>query len=440
MTTYNPGSESGSSTGITVALQTVGCKLNQAESETLARRFANDGFSVVTPEENPDVYILNTCTVTHIADRKCRQYLRAFHRKNPRALIVVAGCYVERDIDGVQVEGVNLAVNNKNKDNLVEIVESRLASRGISCNGDGYHALPGSFRTRAMVKVQEGCAHACSYCIVPHVRGRERSMAIETILSEIESREQEGCKEIVLTGTRIGNWDGESGLEGLVRRILEETAIPRIRLSSLQPRELSPALVDLWKVSDRVCQHLHLALQSGCGTTLERMRREYSIGEYESAVNMVRDAIPDIAITTDIIVGFPGETEGEFEESYRFCERVGFANMHIFPYSSRTGTLAAKMPGKVPDKVKKSRSQRMLEMAKQSSAAFRHKFKGEVVPVLWEEQKSNNLWIGHTGNYIKVLTRSSHSLKNCLVPVKLGDEHQQGMWGEVLPSEVAFDG
>ena len=420
----------------TVAFQTVGCKLNQAESEALAYKFADAGFSVVTPEKNPDVYILNTCTVTHIADRKCRQYLRAFHRSNPGALIVAAGCYVERDAAGVQVEGVNLLVNNADKNNLVKIVTDQLSDRRSGFGDNGNHTFSGAFRTRAMVKIQGGCSYACSYCIVPHVRGREQSVSVEKILAEIESREQEGCKEVVLTGTRIGNWDGEGGLEGLLRRILEETTIPRIRLSSLQPREISPALMELWRDNERICRHLHLALQSGCDATLKNMKRKYSIDEYEIAVDMVREVMPDISITTDIIVGFPGETDYEFEESYLFCERIGFANMHIFPYSSRAGTPAAKMPGKVPDKVKKSRSRRMIEMAKLNSLAFRHKFGGKVMPVLWEEQKPNNLWVGHTGNYIKVYACSSCSLSNCLLATKLGDEYLQGLWGEVLPVEV----
>lgn len=432
--TDDPVPHQGASGKLTVALQTVGCKLNQAESEALARRFVEAGFDLVAPQDSPDAYILNTCTVTHIADRKCRQYLRAAHRENPQALIVAAGCYVDRDINDVKVEGVELPVGNSEKVRLVELVKKRLEAKKAAKGSDGHQAIESQFRTRSMIRVQEGCSHFCSYCIVPHVRGREKSVPARTILSEIKAREEEGYREIVLTGTRIGMYSGEVNLEGLLKHILGETGIPRIRLSSLQPRELSPSLVNLWQGNDRVCRHIHLALQSGCTATLERMRRDYSIDEYESAVNMIRDAMPDMAVTTDIIVGFPGETEEEFEESFSLCERLGFANMHIFPYSVRAGTPAANMSCKVPDKIKKARSQHMLDLAKRSAFAFRHSFQGRIMPVLWEEHKGNNIWIGHTGNYIKVFAASSDSLNNRLLNTKLGGEYQSGVYGDICGS------
>ncbi|MFO8100669.1 MAG: tRNA (N(6)-L-threonylcarbamoyladenosine(37)-C(2))-methylthiotransferase MtaB [Dehalococcoidia bacterium] len=415
----------------TVALQTVGCKLNQAESEAIARRFAGAGFELVTTQDSPDVYILNTCTVTHIADRKCRQYLRSAHRKNPEALIVAAGCYVDRDVDEVTVEGVDLTVGNADKFKLVEMVEGHLAAKKAAVWNDAHHSSTGPFRTRSMVEVQAGCSHCCSYCIVPQVRGRERSIPARIILSEIKAREEEGYQEIVLTGTRIGRYGDEDGLEGLLKLILGRTEIPRIRLSSLQPRELSPSLIDLWQGDERICRHIHLALQSGCAATLERMGRDYSLDEYESAVNMVREAMPDIAITTDIIGGFPGETQEEFEESFRFCSSLGFAGMHVFPYSARAGTPAAEMPGRVPDEIKKARSQRMLDLAQETSAKFRERFSGEIMPVLWEEQKEGNIWTGHTGNYIKVFTTSDESLHNRLIETELGGQYRQGIWGDI---------
>ncbi len=432
MTIDDPLPDSGMSAKLTVAIQTVGCKLNQSESEVLARRFVDAGFKLVTSRESPDVYILNTCTVTHIADRKCRQYLRSFQKKNPQALIIAVGCYAERDANAVKVDGVGIVAGNKEKDRLVELVKTQLKAEPISIEGNGHQPFVGSFRTRAMVKVQEGCSHGCSYCIVPSVRGSERSVQLEAIISEISSREMESYKEVVLTGTRIGKW--QDGLEYLVQRILEETSILRIRLSSLQPGELSSSFVELWKSDERICRHLHMALQSGCGTTLKRMDREYSIDEYERAVDMIRQSMPDIAVTTDIIVGFPGETDDEFEESRDFCRRISFADMHVFPYSIRTGTVAANFPGRIPDGIKKSRSLRMIELAKQGSQDFHQKFKGKVMPVLWEECRKGNLWIGHTSNYMKVFATSDETLNNCLLNTKLGDEYEQGILGEICES------
>ena len=498
-TTESEAHDPGNRAKATVALQTVGCKLNQAESEALARRFLDEGFSLVSPNESPDIFILNTCTVTHIADRKCRQYLRNFCGRNPNSLVVALGCYADRDAVAVgQVEGVDLVIGNAEKGRLVEIIEARLdlqskpacdkenrlstffSTSESPCNqavrkllltpsypplakGDegsyafeGHprsagltasqapgrkhsapllrqaqnQALPESlFRTRAMIKIQDGCNHNCSYCIVPHVRGRERSVAAETVIAEIKARVGEGCNEVILTGTRIGAYDGVGGLEGLAQRILNETAVARLRLSSLQPAELLPSLIRLWKNNQRICRHLHLALQSGSDPVLCRMNRRYSTGEYFQKVAEIRDAMPDIAITTDVIVGFPGETEAQFEQSYWFCEGIGFADLHIFPYSARPGTPASRMADKVQEKFKKDRSRAMIDLAEQSSQGFRRRFIGKTMPVLWEEQKEGHLWIGHTGNYIKVVTRSNEPLANRLLQTELGIEHGDALWG-----------
>ena len=428
-TTENGDPEHGRSPRITVAVQTVGCKLNQAESEALARKFLNAGFDIVAPSRKPDVYILNTCTVTHIADRKCRQYLRSFHRSNPESLVVAIGCYVDRDESGVRVDGVDITISNSDKDRTVEIVQKQL-NQTLPVFSNDYSVEPDSFRTRAMTKIQDGCSHRCTYCIVPYVRGPEYSIPMKTVLEEIETKAENGCKEIVLTETRIGTYEGR--IEELIRHILKDTSIPRIRLSSLQPEELSPFLISLWENNDRVCRHIHMALQSGSKSVLKRMNRAYTVGEYKAAVKAIRDAMPDIALTTDIIVGFPGETNEEFEESLKFCKKIGFAGMHIFPYSARKGTKAADMPNKVPDKVKKARSQIMLDLAKQSAQNFCKRFQGETMQVLWEERKGKDLWIGHTGNYIKVYTKTNESLGNCLSNVKLGNEYEQGLWGEII--------
>ena len=449
-TTESEDHDPGNRAKATVALQTLGCKLNQAESEALARMFLDEGFRLVSSNKNPDIFILNTCTVTHIADRKCRQYLRNFRRKNPNSLVAALGCYADRDAASLgHIEGVDLVIGNAGKGRLVEIIEARLDLQGKSaCDADRWQApgrqhtssllrkaqnqaLPESlFRTRAMIKIQDGCNHNCSYCIVPHVRGRERSVTAETVIAEIKARVGEGCKEVILTGTRIGAYDGVGGLEGLAQRILNETAVARLRLSSLQPAELSPSLIRLWKNNQRICRHLHLALQSGSDPVLRRMNRRYSTSEYLQKVIEIRDAMPDIAITTDVIVGFPGETDAQFEQSYRFCEGIGFADLHIFPYSARPGTPASRMPDKVPERFKKDRSRAMIDLAEQSSRDFRRRFTGKTMLVLWEEQKEDHLWIGHTGNYIKVVTRSNEPLANRLLQTELGIEHGDALWGD----------
>ncbi|NQT72326.1 MAG: tRNA (N(6)-L-threonylcarbamoyladenosine(37)-C(2))-methylthiotransferase MtaB [Chloroflexi bacterium] len=435
-TTDSPDPEKSSSVKATVTLDTIGCKLNHAESELLARRFLESGFGLVTPNENPDVFVLNTCTVTHIADRKCRQALRSFHRKNPDALVIAMGCYVDRNAqEAGQIEGVDLAIGNAEKDRLVETIHSRLHLNHTPGNGNGHHAPIGELRTRSEIKIQDGCSQGCSYCIVPYVRGPERSEPIEAILTEIKARAVEGYKEVVLTGTRIGTFGSKGGLETLLERILGETTIPRIRLSSLQPQELTPSLIELWRSNDRICHHLHLALQSGSSSVLARMQRGYSLDEYMDVVNSVRNAMPDIAITTDVIVGFPGETDEEFEESFRFCEKIGFARMHIFPYSVRARTKAATLPDKVPDKVKKYRTQRMLDLAKQSAQMFHRRFQGVAMPVLWETLKGNKLWVGYTSNYIKVFTKSDQPLCNSLSNTILGEEYEQGLWGQIIAQD-----
>jgi len=434
MITEDPDPEPGGSARVKVAIQTVGCKLNQAESESLANSFINAGFRVVSPADYPDVYILNTCTVTHIADRKCRQYLRSFHRRNPGTMVVALGCYPERDGWAAGADGVDLAIGNRDKAGLVETIRSRLLSDVNTSRRNGNGALGGLGRTRSMIKVQEGCTHGCAYCVVPLVRGKERSIAESQVLADIRAREAAGCREVVITGTRIGAYSEEGGLGGLVRLILRETSVPRIRLSSLQPGELTPELLELWDRDTRLCRHLHLALQSGCEATLRRMRRAYNPGEYAAAVRKAREAIPGVAITTDIMVGFPGEDQSEFDQSYDFCRETGFADMHVFPFSPRSDTPAARMSGTVGDRIKRDRSRAMMDLAFEGALAFRTSFQGKKMPVLWEERKRDGLWIGHTDNYLKVFTRYRDELEfrgNCLLETMIGGEYRDGVWGEV---------
>ena len=420
--------------GMKIALETLGCKLNQAETELLARQFLEAGYSVVSATERADIYILNTCTVTNVADAKSRHLLRLAHRRNPDAVLVATGCYAQRaSAELAQIEGVALVTGNDKKPGLLRLLEESGYLRNQSSitedlAGDHHPA----FRTRSSVKVQEGCNNFCSYCVVPLVRENEKSMAVDQVIGEVSRRVTSGYREIVLTGTKIGSYsDGSVALRGLLERILTETGIARLRLSSLQPQEITADLIQLWR-EERLCPHFHLSLQSGCDTVLQRMGRRYTPGDYQRAVALIRSLVPDVAITTDIIVGFPGETDAEFAESYQLCCQSGFARVHVFPYSPRGGTGAARLPDQVSHKIKKQRSRQMLALAEASSQGFRQQFLGRIMPVLWENQ-SDGLWSGLTGNYIKVYSKSNEDLTNQLLPVKLvGLYNRDGVWGEVL--------
>ncbi len=288
------------------------------------------------------------------------------------------------------------------------------------------------FRTRALVKIQDGCSDFCSYCIVPRVRGRERSVPIHQVVEEVKERVREGYREVILTGTQIGAYGRDIGktLVDLLECVLAETEIERLRLTSLQPQDITPSLLRLWS-DERLCRHLHIPLQSGCDSVLLRMRRRYSTTDFERAVTVARDRVPDISITTDIIVGFPGESEDEFEESYRFCERMGFAAIHVFPFSPRAGTSAALMLRKVDERVKCQRGERMLKLGREGSQSFRKRFLGRTMKVLWESRVGGGVWSGFTDNYIRVFASSTEVLSNRLVAVRLVGEHSQGLWGRL---------
>ena len=393
-----------------IALETLGCKLNQAETEALARQFSQAGFQLVENPEEADVYILNTCTVTHTADAKARHLLRLAHRRNPDAFIIATGCYAERVASELgKIEGVNYVTGNSEKADLLQVL------RGIPKKDNPAKAparLSSTFRTRSFIKIQDGCGNFCAYCIVPYVRSREVSVPPDAIVNEIKLRASEGYQEIVLTGTRVGGYFfSGTDLIKLLRRILDETDIPRIRLSSLQPQEISPGLIKLWK-NNRLAPHFHLSLQSGSAGVLGRMKRRYAPDDYADAVDLIRKVVPAVAITTDIIVGFPGETDKEFEESLEFCRKMGFARIHVFSYSPRSGTKASGMTPKVPDKTKKERSQKMLKLAEESAVNFKESFAGEYLDVLWEKQTEDGDWSGITGNYIRVFTKSDNNLSN----------------------------
>jgi len=425
----------------TVSIQPQGCKLNQADSEVLARRFTQAGYKVVSSGESADIRVINTCTVTHVADAKARQAIRLAHRRDADTFVVATGCYAERSpVDVSTVEGVGLVVGNREKDRLVELV---LAARGdqlVACaigEEPPPTGTPDYGRTRAILKIQEGCDQVCAYCIVPKVRGRERSIPPAVLLSQVRQRVEEGYKEVVLTGTQLGSYGFDipkASLMGLVDLLLKESGAERIRVSSLQPQEISPDLLDLWS-EPRLCPHFHMPLQSGCDDVLKRMRRRYSTAQYADAAHMVRARVPGVTITTDVIVGFPGEGEDQFRDSLRFADAMGFASMHVFPYSVRQGTSAAHMGPKVGEEAKRGWMDEMLDLARRQAAACRQGAIGTTRQVLWERshlREGRSVHLGLTDNYLKVSTEEDMPLINRITPTRLVAEK-----GETLPRRVS---
>lgn len=421
-----------------VAFYTLGCKLNQAETESLIGQFREDGYRIVLPADQADIYIINTCTITHVADSKSRHALRAAKRRNPYAIVIAIGCYAHRAPHEF-ASIADLVVNNVDKPRLLEIVKKLpllVDSFMVASEIEG-HDVSDGFRIRSMIKIQDGCNTPCTYCIVPSVRNYEHSVPIPQIIKEIRNKISLGYKEIVLTGTKIGYYrDNSNGLERLIECILNNTDIRRIRLSSLQAKEITPRFLALWK-DNRLCRHFHLALQSGSNTVLHRMRRLYSVNAYQEMVSLIKINIPDVAVTTDIMVGFPGENSEEFEESYLYCKQLGFAAIHVFPFSIRVGTEAADMFGQIGDKVKKERAHRMLELASCCRHSFYTKLSGRILPVLWEKEVvfGEGVYSGLTDNYIRVFARSRESLTNRITQAKLERVYRNGMWAEITKNE-----
>lgn len=413
---------------VTAAFETLGCKLNQAETELLSRQLAESGYKIVSVEDQPDIFILNTCTVTHVADRKSRQIIRMVHRRNPKAKIIATGCYAEIASDELKrIEGVDLVVGNKDKLNIKQLLES---------SGPGNRSksgpMPNQFKkTRSFIRIQDGCNQSCSYCIVPFARGKEKSLDSKEVVDQINRRFEEGYQEVVLTGTEIGRYnDQEKGLNELLKDILLKTDIPRLRVSSLQPQEISPDLIQLWR-NPRLCRHFHLSLQSGNDTVLMRMHRRYNTADYYAAIRLLKSEIPEIAITTDLIVGFPGETEKEFQKSLDFCRQIEFARIHIFPFSPRKGTLAERMTNRVQSQFIKERSKRMSELAQTSLLNYHRRFIGRTEDVLFE-QFADGCFSGYTGNYIKTFVKNESDISNKIYSVRLMGIHEEGMVGEIV--------
>lgn len=422
----------------TVTIETHGCKLNQADSQILARKFMDAGYQLVDSSQRADVYILDTCTVTQVADRKARSALRAARRQNPKAIIVATGCYAERDPKELEsLQDVDLVLGNTDKDYLIQEVLSLQISMLSPYTTVEEMAVDNTHRTRAMVKIQEGCNQVCAYCIVPKVRGRERSIPVDKIVSQILELEGEGYQEVVLTGTQLISYGFDIpnvNLTHLIETLLTKTTIPRIRVSSLQPQVIDPDLIALWS-DPRMCPHFHIPLQSGSNSILERMGRRYTADIFINSTDIIRTSIAGASITTDILVGFPGEGDGEFQETYRTCLEVGFADMHVFPYSVRPGTSAAYFASHVDPTTKNRRAKLLLNLTRTLTYQFRDCLLGQVRPVLWESIGTGlfaGKWSGLTDNYVRVYTEDPRDLTNTITDAKLLQNRQGVIHGRAV--------
>jgi threonylcarbamoyladenosine tRNA methylthiotransferase MtaB len=414
-----------------VRLAFIGCRLNQAEIDQMARQFSAHGYTIANGDSPADLVVINTCAVTHEAERKSRQAIRQASRKYPEAEIVVTGCYAELSPGELaSLPNVTHVFNNEEKNRLVEqIVEG-------AAQIDQIEPLPpGTLgHTRAFVKVQDGCDHHCTYCVTRIARGKGYSRPAGEITDEIRQLTDAGYNEVVLTGVNLGSYGRDQGqdneLESLVGAILAETAIRRLRLSSLEPWEIDTAFFGLW-ADRRLCPHLHLPLQSGCNATLRRMGRQYTVEDYSELVEAARRNIPDLSITSDVIVGFPGETDEEFEETMRTVEAIGFARLHVFPYSERQGTAAARLPDRVDHETIKARKSRLLGLSARQWIAFQGQYIGRTLNVLWEASKGEtaegSIWTGLTGNMLRVIAVSAGPLWNTITAARLGEIGKRGI-------------
>jgi threonylcarbamoyladenosine tRNA methylthiotransferase MtaB len=424
--------------GATVSVLTLGCKLNQADSEGIARRLAGAGVRVLDrPVEGAAAFVINTCSVTHVADRKARHLVRMARRLSPEAEIVLTGCYAETaPVNVLDLTGADTLVRSTDKAAIPGRLLERLRERGDPSAGCRT-SIRSDLRTRAFIKIQEGCNELCAFCIVPYTRGREVSVPIERVVEEVRQREAEGAQEVVLTGTQLGNYGRdlgwhEQGPRRLLEALLSRTTVPRIRLSSLQAQDISEELVAVWD-DRRLCPHFHLPLQSGSDELLGSMRRRYTADRYRTALAVIRERVADVAITTDVIAGFPGETEDDFAATLSVCEKAEFAQIHAFPYSRRPHTGAELMEGHLPAETRRRRLEELLKVGAEAALAFRKAFVGRTLEVLWEEKterpprgSQGRRWQGLTGNYIRVYTSADCDLTNKVLPARLvatgGDE------------------
>lgn len=431
------------------ALHNLGCKVNAYETEAMQEMLEHAGYEIVPFKEGADVYIINTCTVTNIADRKSRQMLHRARKMNPDAIVVAAGCYVQAQAEKHEADPcIDIVLGNNRKKDLIKVLEEYVLDKENGkdleegpirdvedINGTReYEELsltkPGD-HTRAYIKVQDGCNQFCTYCIIPYARGRVRSRKTEDVVREVENLASNGYCEIVLTGIHLSSYgidfDGERHLLDLIRAVHGVRGIRRIRLGSLEPGIITEEFAESIAALPKMCPHFHLSLQSGCDATLKRMNRRYTSGEYLEKCRILRKYFDNPALTTDVIVGFPGETEEEFRQSFDFVDKVDFYETHIFKYSKREGTRAAVMDGQISEQVKSQRSQQMIELGERKQKAYEQSFIGREVEVLIEETAENagrTVQVGHTKEYMKIALDTQENLKNCVVKVQIENDSQ----------------
>ena len=423
---------------ISVKIDTHGCKLNQADSIQLYKKFIQNGFNVNSNLDNPDIYILNSCTVTHVADKKARKSLRKIKKDNPSTLTVLTGCYAERDKENIIKSKIaDLVYGNFQKDNLIKDISNHL----------GYQLPPldnpiktGNLleRTRASVKIQEGCNQICAYCIVPKVRGREKSIDKKLITNEINDLHERGYKEIILTGTQLGTYGFDlinENLETLIKFIMTETSIERLRISSIQAHEISEDLLGIYRqYSQRICNHFHLALQSGSNNILKLMRRKYNNNDYLKAVNLIKSNLINPSISTDVIVGFPGETEKDFNDTLKIIKSSKFSKIHLFPYSDRPGTSSYYFKDKIKPEIKKERMNIALKLANNEEFDYRLNVLNQKRNILLEKplNESPTKYEGYSEDYLRVHIESKDNLYNKVTPVILKKSDKDYIIGEIL--------
>ena len=418
-----------------IAFITLGCKVNLYDTEAMAELFTEKGYEVVDFEEYADVYLINTCTVTNLGDKKSRQMIRRAKRINPNSVVVATGCYAQVASEEVaKIEGINIVIGTKNRSEIVETVENYVAENGVVNNVSDimgekeFEPLQISRltnRTRAYIKIQEGCNRYCTYCIIPYARGPIRSRKPEEVIEEVKKLAENGFKEVVLTGIHVASYGLDLGnitLADIIEKVHSVNGIERIRFSSMEPLAIDDDFVARMAKLPKVCDHYHLSLQSGCNRTLKRMNRKYNAEQYAEACERLRNAFPNVAITTDIIVGFPDETEEDFKESLAFAEKMKLDKIHTFPYSPKKGTPAAKMKNQISGDVKSQRSKEMIALSDKMNIDFLNNNIGKTVPVLFKDME-NGFWQGHTTNYIKVLVKSDENLNNKIVDIKLDKIH-----------------
>lgn len=432
-----------------IAFYTLGCKVNQADTASMENLFLRSGHQLVSFDGEADVYIINTCVVTNTGQRKSRQTIHRAIRKNPNALIVVTGCYPQTAAEEVKsIAGVDMIIGNQDRAQIVQLVEERLAHRQTDTL-DAVHKLTASTafeemaagditdKTRAFLKIQEGCNQFCTYCIIPYARGPLRSRSLESIRTETQRLISAGFKEIVLIGIHLGcygkeNPDGPT-LYDAVKTVLDVPGVQRLRLGSLESVEVEPRLLTLMQEDARFCRHLHLPLQSGCDKILQAMHRPYTTAKFKTLLADIKTNVPDIAITTDVIAGFPGETEADFETTCKFAESCGFSKMHIFPFSARKGTPAEKFAGAVTEAVKKERADILGRIDETMHKTFLQAMVGQKAEVLFEQPAGEDYFEGLTGNYQRVFVKSGgRNLGGEILPVKITAFDGEKLLGEII--------